>query len=149
MSESIAKRGQTKFQHNYIILMTSQAKLKQRDPGKQFSEPEIDLGINLETLHLEITNNQLQQIISIGERLQKYSQEVKRKNTQELSSEQLRVCKHKFGEIFPDFYTCWGKEMCPEKMKQLEDLLERLEVSEFYSEINAFLQGKEKERIVA
>lgn len=53
--------------------MTSQAKLLQRDPGKQFSEPEIDLSINLETLKLEITNNQLQQIITLGERLQRYT----------------------------------------------------------------------------
>ena len=64
MGCSIAKRGQKKFEHNYIILMTSQAKLLQRDPGKQFAEPEIDLGINLETLKLEITNNQLHQIIT-------------------------------------------------------------------------------------
>lgn len=46
--------------------MTSQAQLKQRDAGKQFDEPEIDLTINLQTLKLEITNNQLQQIVTLG-----------------------------------------------------------------------------------
>lgn len=46
--------------------MSSQAKLQQRDPGKQFVEPEIDLSISLDTLKLEITNNQLQQIITLG-----------------------------------------------------------------------------------
>ena len=131
MGESIAKRGQTKFEHNYIILMTSQAKLQQRDPGKQFTQPEIDLGINLETLHLEITNNQLQQIINIAERLQKYTQEVKRKNTQQLSSEERKKCRMKFAEIFPEYYKTWGKETCPKKMKELETILERMEVEEF------------------
>jgi hypothetical protein len=65
--------------------MSSQAKLHQRDPGKQFLEPEIDLSINLDTLKLEITNNQLQQIINLAERLQKYNREVKKHNTKVLT----------------------------------------------------------------
>jgi hypothetical protein len=85
MEKTIAKRGQQKLAHNYIILMTSTARLKQRDPGRQFKEPEIDLGINLETLKLEMSNNQLQQIITLAERLQRFNHELKKNNTQELS----------------------------------------------------------------
>jgi hypothetical protein len=36
MGTTIAKRNQTAYHHNYIILMSSQAKLLQRDAGKQF-----------------------------------------------------------------------------------------------------------------
>jgi hypothetical protein len=37
MVNTIAKRGQSNFDHNYVILMSSQAQLLQREPGKQFS----------------------------------------------------------------------------------------------------------------
>lgn len=66
MSSSIAKRGQPALLHNYVILMSSQAQLLQREAGKQFKEPEIDLQIGLKTLRLEITNTQLQQIITLA-----------------------------------------------------------------------------------
>lgn len=70
--------------------MSSQAKLLQRESGKQFVEPEIDLSINLETLRLEITNSQLQQIITLGERLQKYQREVKMQNRYKLTNENVK-----------------------------------------------------------
>lgn len=76
MSSGIARRGQSALQHNYVILMSSQAKLLQREAGRQFVEPEIDLQIDLRTLKLEITNTQLQQIITMGERLQRYTRRV-------------------------------------------------------------------------
>lgn len=66
MSSSIAKRDQPSLFHNYVILMSSQAQLLQREAGKQFIEPEIDLQVDLKTLRLEITNTQLQQIITLA-----------------------------------------------------------------------------------
>jgi hypothetical protein len=65
--------------------MSSQAQLLQREPGKQFFEPEISLKIDLKTLRIEITNIQLQQIISLAERLQRYSKKVKEENRVKLS----------------------------------------------------------------
>ena len=76
MGSSIAKRGQSALLHNYVILMSSQAQLLQREAGKQFVEPEIDLQIDLRTLRLEVTNTQLQQIITLAERLQWYTRRV-------------------------------------------------------------------------
>ncbi len=66
MGSTIAKRNQKVYQHNYLILMSSQAYLLQREPGKQFIEPEIRLEIDLKTLKIELTNIQLQQIITLA-----------------------------------------------------------------------------------
>ena len=135
LHQSIAKRGQTKFEHNYIILMTSMAKLLQRDPGKQFSQPELDLGVNLESLKVEITNNQLQQIITLGERLQKYSREVKRHNTKPVTVQEKKEKREQFLKLFPKYLKDWGKEMTLEEMQQLEDILETMEVDNFVKDI--------------
>ena len=77
MNSTIAKRGQGSYSHTYVILMSSQARLLQRSAGRQFIEPEINLEIDLSDLKIEITNNQLQQIITLAERLQKYTRRVR------------------------------------------------------------------------
>lgn len=87
MNSTIAKRGQASFAHNYLILMTSKAYLLQRQPGKQFSFPEIDLQIALNDMKIEITNLQLQQIIGVAERLQAYTRKLKDSNRAKLSHE--------------------------------------------------------------
>ena len=49
MLESIARKDKThKLQMNYLILMSSKAMLYQREAGKQFVEPEINLKIGFE-----------------------------------------------------------------------------------------------------
>jgi hypothetical protein len=66
MLASIAKKNSKNVPMNYIILMTSNMKLLQREPGKQSIAPEIDLYIDFNDLKIEITNKQLQQIITLG-----------------------------------------------------------------------------------
>jgi uracil-DNA glycosylase len=53
---------------------------------------------------LEITNNQLQQIITLGERLQKYTMEVKKHNTKTLSHEEKRAYREEFMALFPKYF---------------------------------------------
>jgi glycosyltransferase involved in cell wall biosynthesis len=67
---------------NYLLPQMLLPLIKDSIKGMEFIDPEIDLSITLENLKIEITNNQLQQMINLGERLQKYSHEVKRNNTQ-------------------------------------------------------------------
>ena len=42
MSETIARSNETGKELNYLILMSSKAKLFQRQAGKQYIEPEIN-----------------------------------------------------------------------------------------------------------
>ena len=128
--------------------MTSQAQLKQRDAGKQFDEPESDLAINLQTLKLEITNNQLQQIVTLGQRLQKYSREVKRHNTKKLSVKEKTTYIEEFMKLFPSYYQEWGKKCTAEEIKTIEDILEIMETDHFVKGMTKYLQDKEKQKII-
>ena len=144
MGSTIAKRGQSAFSHNYVILMSSQAQLLQRQPGKQFIQPEINLGIQLDNLKIEITNTQLQQIIILAERLQKYTNKVREENKQKLTAEEMKKNKEYFARIFPDYYIGWGKNLPKEDMQRLQQILQKMQVENFTKDINQYLQAKEK-----
>jgi non-ribosomal peptide synthetase component E (peptide arylation enzyme) len=65
----------------------------------------------LETLKIEITNNQLQQIITLAERLQNYTRMVKLANRHKLTQEEMKKNRDDFLALFPDYYNGWGKNL--------------------------------------
>lgn len=59
MTTSIARANKATTANNnmnYVILMSSEAELYQREAGKQYTEPEINLIINFEELKVKISN---------------------------------------------------------------------------------------------
>lgn len=53
MLNSIAKKGAPdKFKFNHVILMSFDARLYQREAGKQFTHPEIEVDIGFESLRI-------------------------------------------------------------------------------------------------
>jgi hypothetical protein len=108
MGETIARRGKP-LAHNYLILMTSQAQLLQREPGKQWTQAEIDLQVALEDISMQITNSQLQQIVGLAERLQAYTRKLRDANRAKLLPEEAEANRNAFSALFPTYYDGWGK----------------------------------------
>lgn len=148
MGSGIARRGQSAPQHNYVILLNSQATLLQREAGKQFAEPEVDLQIDLRTLRLEVSNSQLQQVITLAERMQRYSRRVAEENRQQLSAEETRANLDFFARIFPDYCNGYGSGLGKADLQRLEQVLEKMEVESFARCMTQHLQEREKERII-
>jgi hypothetical protein len=65
MLANIAK-GVQQQKMTYLILMTSEALLYQRQPGKQYIEPEINLVIEFKEIKIKVSREQLQQVVSMG-----------------------------------------------------------------------------------
>lgn len=64
---AIARKNQPQNNYtNYLILMSFNAMLYQRDAGKQYIEPEINLFIDFDSLAIKVSNKQLQQIITLS-----------------------------------------------------------------------------------
>jgi hypothetical protein len=148
MGSTIARRGQPSPAHNYLILMTCQAQLLQREPGKQFALAEIDLQVALEDIAIEISNSQLRQIIGLAERLQTYTRKLKEANRATLSPEAAKANREFFNRVFPLYYEGWGKNVSAEDLGRLEEVLEKTEVEVFAKDIQLFLQGRERDRII-
>ena len=121
MYQAIAKKDKSnKLKMNYLILMSSKAMLYQREAGKQFIEPEINLKIGFEELKIEITNGQLQQLVTMSERLQKYTNEVKAQNRKRLTQLEMIANRELFLQMFPRYFQ---KTISNEDLMKLESIL--------------------------
>lgn len=147
MTDSIARKdNQQRLKMNYLILMSSNAMLYQREAGKQFEEPEINLQIGFEQLKIEITNQQLQQIVNLSERLQKYTNEVKAQNRKKLTQLEMIANRELFLQIFPKYFE---KTITPQEEAGMDSILEKMEVANFEDGIKKYLMTKQKEKMIS
>jgi hypothetical protein len=58
-----------------------------------------------------VSNTQLQQMITLGERLQKFTKEIKEKNRVKLDKDTMNKYIEEFQALYPEFHNDWGKGM--------------------------------------
>ena len=80
-------RGDEKpLDKKYILFISSDANLFQREKGQQFELPELHFQINVHQFRIELENKQLQQAISLSELAKHYTEKRKPKASVNLSS---------------------------------------------------------------
>lgn len=94
-----------------------------RQAGKQFLDPEINLLLDFDELKVKISNEQLQQIVSLGERLQKYQNEVKAQNRKRLTQLELIANRQIFVKLFPKYFQ---KKCSAKETSTIEDILQKM-----------------------
>lgn len=87
----------------YIVLISFDAKLLQSQKGN-FTVPETLLQVDMETLKFDVDDRQLQQLITLSEKLQKYKLKVRLSNQAQLSPEQRRELLDQFTTLYSKYY---------------------------------------------
>jgi hypothetical protein len=72
LNESIRRKGKDSKMIEYVISISAEAKLQQNQV-KNFEQPEIEAGINLDVIDISLSKAQLQQIILIAEFFSSFS----------------------------------------------------------------------------